>query len=389
MTLFRRFRLDVSAATSVLFAVMLVPLATAGGMAVDLSRVMTERTRVQGALDAAALIASHALQQHTTDEYRQIAESAITANLGKSSAVVTSVAVQQTDKEVIFDVSAKVPLAFAAIVGQSNFSLNLHSAINKVTPKKFDFHLLLDNSASMGLAVTPEGRDKLIQLRGCAFACHDPEGGQPTSNLYVAKQNGIYTRVDEMRDDVKDVLRIIKQKVDDSATDPVSITARVSIDSFDDNPAQQVALTDNIQRAIDYIDQFQLGYNTNFDNAMPLFRSRVTAQKETGTKTFALIVTDGVQGRRSRVGGFHPFDSNLCGPLKSKSTVIVLNTKYVPMPTQQPYRETVMPIQDLLAPALQACATSGWYFEAQDANDIHAQFERIIQRVFSELALTK
>lgn len=53
MTLFRSFRRDVTAATSVLFALMLVPLVTAGGMAVDMSRVMTERSRVQGALDAA------------------------------------------------------------------------------------------------------------------------------------------------------------------------------------------------------------------------------------------------------------------------------------------------------------------------------------------------
>ena len=36
-------------------------------------------------------------------------------------------------------------------------------------------------------------------LTGCAFACHEKEGGQTISNYDVAKQNGILTRVDVLR----------------------------------------------------------------------------------------------------------------------------------------------------------------------------------------------
>jgi len=72
-----------------------------------------------------------------------------------------------------------------------------------------------------------------------------------------------------------------------------------------------------------------------------------------------LLVTDGVQGRRDRVGGFHPFNSALCKDLKTKIiTVMFLNTKYIPIPTMAPHQQTIQPVQNQLDLALQTFSVS-------------------------------
>jgi len=388
MSLFARFQSDPRGTTAVLFGITLLPLAVAVGFTVDYTMMVKNRAKLQAAADAAALVAGRDRTARSDAEILQVAQASIDANLPADlRSKVTSVTIDQSGADIAINITATVPTPFGRFAFQSAPPVSARAAVAKRPGQKNDFYILLDNSASMGLAATPAGRDQLIVLRGCAFACHEAEGGQPTSNLYVAQQAGILTRVDVLRNAV----RLLLTKME-NARSPVD-TLRVSVSSFDDTLVKHTPITSDLGQARAYINAFTLGGNTNFSTAMPAFSADVGPQGDgvSAPRKFVLLVTDGVQGRRDRNGGFHPFNSALCNDLKSKNiTVMVLNTKYIPMPTMVPYQQTVQPIQGQLEPALQACASPGNnYFSAIDQSDIDAAFEQIFVKLMASLRITR
>jgi hypothetical protein len=210
--------------------------------------------------------------------------------------------------------------------------------------------------------------------------------GQKETNLHAAQRLGIQTRLDVLKSAVGAMIGRL------SATQGPLDTYRVAINTFDDLPNRAVPITTNLASAQTYIQNYQLANNTSFSNAMPFFNGDVGTQGDgvTGPKKFAIIVTDGVQGRRDRVGGFHPFDSKLCDSMKGQGvTLMVLNTKYVPMPAEQAYLDTVAPIQSLLEPALQACASPGYYFSATDQAEINDAFGKMFNSMQASLKLVQ
>lgn len=388
MSLFARFQSDPRGTTAVLFGITLLPLAVAVGFTVDYTMMVKNRAKLQAAADAAALVAGRDRTARSDAEILQVAQASIDANLpAELRSKVTSLTIDQSGADIAINITATVPTPFGRFAFQSAPPVSARAAVAKRPGQKNDFYILLDNSASMGLAATPAGRDQLIVLRGCAFACHEAEGGQPTSNLYVAQQAGILTRVDVLRNAV----RLLLTKME-NARSPVD-TLRVSVSSFDDTLVKHTPITSDLGQARAYINAFTLGGNTNFSTAMPAFSADVGPQGDgvSAPRKFVLLVTDGVQGRRDRNGGFHPFNSALCNDLKSKNiTVMVLNTKYIPMPTMVPYQQTVQPIQGQLEPALQACASPGNnYFSAIDQSDIDAAFEQIFIKLMASLRITR
>ena len=388
MSVFARFWNDRRGTTAMMFSLVVLPLAVGAGYAVDYSLQVKNRAKLQTAADAAALAAGRDRTSRTDAQILAVAQASIDANLPADlRSKVTAITVDQSGPDIAITVTASVPSPFGKFVNQTTPAINVRASVAKRPGQKNDFYILLDNSASMGLAATAAGRDQLIVLRGCAFACHEAEGGQPTSNLYVAQQAGILTRVDVLRNAV----RLLLTKME-NARSPVD-TLRVSVSSFDDTLVKHTPITTDLGQARAYIDAFTLGGNTNFADAMPAFSTDVGPQGDgvSAPRKFVLLVTDGVQGRRDRVGGFHPFNSALCNDLKTKNiTVMVLNTKYIPMPTMTPYQQTVQPIQNQLEPALQACASPGNnYFWAIDQSDIETAFEQIFVKLMASLRITR
>ncbi len=92
------------------------------------------------------------------------------------------------------------------------------------------------------------------------------------------------------------------------------------------------------------------------------------------------LVTDGVQSKRYQPWGstaFRPIDVSLCDTIKRRGIpMVVLNVRYVPMPSEAAYQGTVQRFQDQLAPALRSCASEGMYFEAERPQEILSAFER-------------
>lgn len=382
-----RFATDRSGSVAVIFSVALLPALLAIGAAVDYSRVVSARAKVQAAADAAVLAAGLDVSGASDSQLEARAETSVkTPFPAGSSVTIDDVALHTAGGSIVLTVKSSTRTGFASLLGQPSVSSTTVAAVPRRAGMKMDVDFLLDASASMGLAATPGGRDRLRAAVGCAFACHNPEGGQTISNLQVAQNLGILTRLDVLKNAVGGMIGKLR------ATQGPLDTYRVAIDTFDDIAVRAVPITTNFASAQTFIQNYQLGNNTSFSNAIPLFNGDVGTQGDgfTAPKKFAIIVTDGVQGRRDRVGGFHPFDARLCDQLKGQGvTVMVLNTKYIPMPTEPPYQQTVMPIQNQLEPALQACASTGYYFSATDQAEIEATFDKIFVAIQARLRLVR
>ncbi len=382
-----RFGTDRSGSVAVLFSVVLVPALMLVGAATDYARVVASKAKLQSTADAAVLAAGLDVSGASDAVLQAKARAVIDAAFPAGSPVrVASVSLRTVNNNIVVTLNAETATNFGGFFGLSRVATVTTTAVPKQTGRKMDVDFLLDASASMGLAATPAGRDQLRAAVGCAFACHDPEGGQTISNLQVAQNLGVLTRLDVLKNAVGAMIGRI------AATQGPRDVYRVAIDTFDDTPVRAVPLTTNLASAQQFIQTYRLGGNTSFSGAMPLFNGDVGSQGDgfSTPKKFAIIVTDGVQGRRDRVGGFHPFDARLCDTLKGQGvTVMVLNTKYIPMPTEAAYQQTVMPIQNQLEPALMACASTGYYFSATDQADIDLAFNRIFDAIQARLRLVQ
>ncbi len=387
MNILSQFRNNRRGNVAIVFSLAMIPAVFLVGISVDYGRALNAKAKLQGAVDAAALMTAQDVTGKSDAALQTLAASVIRSNMtGVNGLQLTQVNLQSKNNQIEVDAAVAMDTSVAGLLGYRHLAVSARAAANKLAGQKSDIYLLLDNSASMGLAATPAGRDQLYALTGCAFACHDPEGGQKKSNLQVAQENGILTRLDVLRSSVTTLLTRI-----DANKSPLD-SIRVAISSFDDAERAQTPITTDLSQARNYIQNYQLGGNTLFSNAMPSFQSGVgtSGDGRTAPKKYALLVTDGVQGKRDRSIGFRPFDANLCSQLKSQGvTMIVLNTEYVPMPNEAPYRETVMPIQDQLAPALRACASPGFYFSATDQQDIVRAFDSIFQSLMAKIRLTQ
>ena len=382
-----RFATNRSGTVAVMFSLALAPVVMSVGAAVDYARIVQTRVNLQSSVDAAVLAAGLDLSGASDAQMQTRADAAVRAAARYFPAVaIDSVQVASTSGDIVVTVASHTSTTFGGLIGSPTVAGVTVAAVPKRVGVKMDLAFLLDSSASMGLAATVAGRDKLYKAVGCAFACHTPEGGQTISNLQVAQNLGILTRLDVLKSAVGGLIGKF------AASKGPFDSYRVAIDTFDDTPVRAVPITTDLTSAQTYIQSYQLGNNTSFSSAIPLFNGDVGSQGNgaTAPKKFAIIVTDGVQGRRDRVGGFHPFDNKLCDSIKGQGvTLMVLNTKYVPMPLEPAYQQTVMPIQNQLEPALQACASSGYYFSATDQTEIEDAFVKIFNAIGAKLRLIK
>lgn len=301
-----RFGTDRSGSVAVLFSVVLVPALMLVGAATDYARVVASKAKLQSTADAAVLAAGLDVSGASDAVLQAKARAAIDAAFPAGSPVrVASVSLRTVNNNIVVTLNAETATNFGGFFGLSRVATVTTTAVPKQTGRKMDVDFLLDASASMGLAATPAGRDQLRAAVGCAFACHDPEGGQTISNLQVAQNLGVLTRLDVLKNAVGAMIGRI------AATQGPRDVYRVAIDTFDDTPVRAVPLTTNLASAQQFIQTYRLGGNTSFSGAMPLFNGDVGSQGDgfSTPKKFAIIVTDGVQGRRDRVGGFHPFDA--------------------------------------------------------------------------------
>ncbi len=192
------------------------------------------------------------------------------------------------------------------------------------------------------------------------------------------------------------------------------------------------AYTANTSKANDYTDPvnaingLQVGLDTHFNESMSSFTSQIgsngTGNSNTSPLKFVILVTDGVESdfykdfytctsygydgnwsQNIATGCFAaPFSTTPCNTMKNNGIVLaVLETPYVPLTGQDP-KETLYEafVRSMIYPggpsasstvsaALQACASSGYYFQANSPSDIASGFTNLTDKFLASAAFIK
>lgn len=306
--------------------------------------------------------------------------------------------------------------SFGAILGMATLHIKgAATALTSLAPF-IDIHVALDTSQSMGLAATDADATKLWQKttqlngRGCQFGCHVQAPGEPYANEAIANANGIRLRVNVLRDATADM---IQTAIDNQAT---ANNYRFGLYRISSSLSDIQTLTPNLSNAKSAATSVTLGPNnssgvgdTNLADTMASMLPKITAHGDGTTqanaRAFLFLVTDGVAdvaGGGCTYGHCtRPIDPATCTAYKAAGiTVGIVYTTYLPVkanplnPNDPTLRDEYLnlvkrfsangyispnPMDNSadIAPALQACASTGYYFEASDGPAIHAAMQRL------------
>ena len=326
---------------------------------------------------------------------------------------------------------------FAGVLGAPTITVAGSATASASVAPNIDFYLLLDASPSMLLPSTTAGITQMTLLTaaqttgGCAFACHEGDhnagditgnpsdgmGGHIDNYKWARTANPpIALRTDEIPTAVSALISTAQADQAGLATPP---TYRMAVNIFDDATRNIMALTTNYASGwssakSSYVIKELWGNNvdcnsqvsctgpgsgtqdakTDFDKA---FNAISTLMPNPGNGTtvagdkpqeILFLVSDGMEDESDAVTGnsrvwqaintpIH--GQNWCDTIKARGIKIaVLYTTYLPL--QDPWSvANVMPKLPQVAPAMQACATSGLYSEVSPGADISTALSKLFQ----------
>jgi len=144
----RRWAADRRGNFAMIFAITLIPIATAAGAAIDISRAYIVETRLASALDAAALAVGTATGM-SSEEVQAMAQAYFDANYPASKiGVPGTISVVDTQTTVDISVSADLPTTIMGIVGIHSLKVGASAQVMR-HGKKLEVMLVLDNTGSM------------------------------------------------------------------------------------------------------------------------------------------------------------------------------------------------------------------------------------------------
>ncbi|NEV76829.1 pilus assembly protein [Rhodopseudomonas sp. BR0C11] len=434
-----RFSCDRRGNIAVIFALVLVPLISAIGCAVDYSRANALRSKLQAAADAAsvgavsrtspAYVAAGAMSgdgviSSGADDALRIFNGNLNGltgyTLASSSATVTKVSDVVTS-QVTF--SAQISTMFMKVVGMSAMTVGGTSTATASMPKYIDFYLLLDNSPSMGVGATPNDVSAMITATAnkssddhCAFACHDVNNKNNYYNL--AKSLGITTRID--------VLRSATQQLMDTANATATYSNQFRMAIYDFGASAQSAGLRNLfslsaslssaKTAASAIDLMTVkGQNDNNDQDTSYTTIFPAINKEISTpgsgvsgspQKYLFFVSDGVADEynpsclKPKTGNRcqSPINPALCKTLKDRGVKIaVLYTTYLNLPSNDWYKQWIAPFNagpygpspnSEIAQNMEACASPGFYFEVSPTQGIAEAMNALFKKAVADARIT-
>lgn len=411
----------------ILTALMAVPMITCVGIAVDYTYALERREVYQNAADAAAVgvlsqkssTMSAALAMTSDGEVALGADEAMKLFNAQLTAaeqelvenVSISVARQSTDIIAKVNFTLNVPTSFLNIINVSQIDVNGTSSAVSPDNHFVDFHILIDNTPSMGVAATEADIETMEKNTSdtCAFACHTTD----TANNYytLAKSLGVKMRID--------VVRQATQTLTDTAA-----ATRVSEDQFRmavytfgtkaetmglttvSAPSTDLAAVKTLANAVDLMTIPYQGYNndqtTSFDLALKNMKSIVgnggKGSSKTDREKVLFLVADGV-GDSAKSSGCtkqttgtrcqEPIDTKFCTPIKAQGVKIaVLYTTYLPLPKNDWYNYWIKPFQAEIATKMKECASDGLFFEVGLGSDLSDAMNALFYKIAGKPRIT-
>jgi Flp pilus assembly protein TadG len=416
----RRFGRQQGGSVAIMFALSVIPLSLAVGAAVDYSFANRAKAALDADADAAALSAVNMVAMSMTAAEAKASAitmfKATTSNtprvtLGTVTADVTD---STTGRTATLSYTATVPTSFMALANIPTLTLKGSSYAASALPTYIDFHLLLDNTPSMGVAATPADIDTMVANTPdkCAFACHDLSA-TPKDYYGLAKKLGVTMRID--------VVRSATEKLMDTAksTQTVDGQYRAAIFTFGSSCTDLgletvTTLTSNLSNAkakaknIDLMTIPYQGYYsdqcTNSDATLAAVDKAIAAPGDGSTSAspqkFLFLVSDGVadannpgscsKATTSGTRCQEPFDVSYCTTMKNRGVKIaVLYTTYLPLPTNDWYKTWIGPWQSTIGTNMQKCASPGLYFEVSPTEGISEAMIALFQKAVTTARLTR
>ena len=314
------------------------------------------------------------------------------------------------------------PTFFGGAIGFSNVPL---SGIAKTTARPLvyvNYYILVDASQSMGIASTASDMTRLYNLvvssgngsggeAGCVFGCHVTAPGQKVTNESLAHSASppITLRIDSAVTAIQGIISSA-QSVASTTKNIQFALYKIQQDPSNNQMLAQVAsLSNNYTTLNTAASTIELGNNnssgvgdSDFHDELAAFNTLLTQNgitsngsgaSATSPLNYFFIVTDGAADTFSNSCGYghctSAFNASDCTALKSKGTVGVIYTTYLPIYNnnnsanglEAAYRDLVAPFVNQIGPSLQNCVTSSdYYFQATEGPEIIAAMQSLFQR---------
>lgn len=374
--------------------------------ATQIAMTTSGKTRYQGAADTAVLAA---ITPSTANaDMEAVARATFMANLTPAErAAVTQLQITTETGRVRMarlTYKASQPAIFPAVSGGTNAVISGAAQARKADYRYVDVDLWLDGSASMGVAADEAGRDALRALsrldpshRNCAFACHMPTP-LIDNNLYATSEqrahaNGIRLRHDIMKESVNILIDEL------NAAYPLGLRARFGVARMARGWERQLNFTADVTAAKNFVSTFRLAGTTHSQAASRLSPA-ITAGGNTlstgagdgsqnNPEKFIIIVTDGMQFDWNAISP-GPIAATACQAVRAKGyRVAVVQLRYVRLDGDGAFNTWVRPVYDQITPALQNCASAGYYFHANNPDEVRTAFRQLAATLEESLRLTE
>jgi hypothetical protein len=406
---------------------IMAPMAMGMGAALDYSYALSIRGELQTAADSAAISALAeqsagvvaALSQSLTGELalaKEDAQNLFGANLSaktKSYLAGTEIVIKRNGVTFTSHVaySGSVPTSFLGMFGIRTVQIAGVAEGSYVPANYIDFHLMLDNSPSMGLGATTADIEKMEANTPdkCAFACHI-EGS--TNDYYaLSKALGVTLRVhlvskaaQKMMDTAKTVRRYSNQyrmavySMGAKAT-KVELTDVAPLSSDLDDVKSKTATLDLMSIPHQGYDNDQ---QTDFEKMLKELKKVMdeggTGLNNTDRQKVLFFVSDGVNdsynpsGCKKKVTSGRcqsPIDIKICDQIKKNNIQIaVLYTTYLSIENNGWYRDWIKPFRSEIGTEMKACATDGLFFEVSPSQGIDEAMNALFMKVINMPKLT-
>jgi Flp pilus assembly protein TadG len=412
---------------AMMFALSVIPLAMLTGFVVDYARASALKAQIETAADAAVLaaVSSEAAEGTEQDLVEKVLRAHLSAagNTQLKSVKVTS---DRTElgRRITVAFTAESTNTMGAIFGMDKMVIANKASALASEPAYSDITFVLDKSSSMLLAASEADRIKMEQVteglgvEKCAFACHRPIYYNTKKKQYfgpssttVAKTNGVRLRMDVMKDAVNKILADLKVEQDSltfnkeiprylativdfgadwqvtqaksNNVNNAATKAEISKDFITSN--SEMAKMSNAIKSIDGQEwewtDFGKAWNASTGvPALPNLQSSGNGLSATTRKKYLVFVTDGVADYYDGGGTrwITTIDPAVCSPIKNRNIgLIVLYTRYFPLPSNSFYMANVNPWYADIETKLKNCATSNMFITADNEAEMNLAFKRI------------
>ncbi|MEQ1670622.1 MAG: pilus assembly protein TadG-related protein [Hyphomicrobium sp.] len=403
------FREDERGTVAIIFCLALTCLMGFAALAIDYSRGVDIQAKLQQIADTAALAAAKD-PDYSSTQATEIAHKFLAANgMTVAGGLVPVVTINRSvgaSTDVTVRVQADLPSTFMNVFGISKMSIAADSKAG-IELSDTEIYAAVDMSESLGIAADPAARAALQALtapylaatanpEGCEFACHKRDGWEPGALTVhqMAKTAGI-----ALREDVLEAAfgKFVDDFMDPADPDVANNRKRMGVIGFSDaaqlllSPTNDAAAIKNAPATFPDANRF----NTLFDVAMPQIKTMVGEQgtgKVGSPKKTLVLITDGMGW--DRTGNFGagngPINQVLCESIKDAGiTLAVIDVKFQDATGEHWFDLYASMHYPAVSPALQTCASPGYYFQAEDSDmvTLSTAFKEVSQSLQSKLAL--